>query len=87
MAKKKQDGPGRPKVVCPVSRDQFLRGSRPLVVNLNGEAKYADVKQFASGRFGWFHTSKMEVEIQGVRVQVQAILNMVVIGSQEAPAK
>lgn len=85
MAKKTQETPApeRKKTVCPVSREQFRSGAKPLEITINGVPMLADVKEFSTGSLGWYLNGKTTVKIGDVSVGVQIGVNLTVVGSKE----
>jgi hypothetical protein len=78
-------GNGRPKAACPLSRADFAARAEPIAVAIDGKEMEAEVKQFSTGSFGWFHSGKTTVEVDGVRVPVQVNLLVMAIGSKDLP--
>jgi hypothetical protein len=76
--------PGFTKTECPISREDFRRDAKDIPVSIQGVAKSAMPKEFATGSFGWNVNEKMTVEVGGKRVLVQVGLNITVIGSRTA---
>jgi hypothetical protein len=75
-----------PKTTCPVTRQQFRDGAKPVTVTINGVPHSAVVKEFSTGSFGWYLNGKTTIEIDGVHVPVQIGMNLTVVGSKELPA-
>jgi hypothetical protein len=73
------------KTHCPITRDQFRAGAKPLAVSLAGLPLNAEVKEFSTGSLGWYLNGKTTVEINGTPVSVQIGLNMTIVGSKELP--
>ncbi len=73
------------KTVCPLSRDEFVAGAKPVEVTINGQPVVADVKEFSTGSFGWHHGDKVTLRVGDTLVKVQVGLTLTVIGSKEAP--
>lgn len=70
---------------CPISRKGFLEGAKPLPITVDGQSRSpAEPKEFSTGSFGWFHSDKMTIIIDGIPVKVQMNITMTVIGSKEA---
>lgn len=70
---------------CPITRDAFRQGAKPLEVMVNGDKLLAEVREFSTGSLGWFLTGKVLVNVGGVPTKVQVGLNLTVIGSKELP--
>lgn len=70
------------KTKCAISKDEFKTHAQPLQLKVNGQTLVADPKEFSTGSFGWYFSGKITVEIDGKPVQVQAGLNLTVVGSK-----
>ena len=70
---------------CPVTRDEFRDKAQPVNVTINGVPMAAEVKEFSTGSFGWYLTSKVTVEVGGKPVTAQIGMNLTVVGSKELP--
>ena len=70
---------------CLVSREQFRAKAKQVPVTIAGTQLAADVKEFSTGSLGWYLNGKMQVEIDGVRCQVQIGLNLTIANSKELP--
>ncbi len=73
------------KTICPVSRNQFVEGAKPVEVIIDGNKFSASVKEFSTGSLGWYLNGKTSVQINGVPVAVQIGLNLTIVGSKELP--
>jgi hypothetical protein len=73
------------KTHCPISRDEFRAGARPLAVTIAGVPLTAEVKEFSTGSLGWYLNRKTEIAVGGVKVPVQIGLNLTIVGSKELP--
>ncbi|HEY4239717.1 MAG TPA: hypothetical protein VGM88_07875 [Kofleriaceae bacterium] len=73
-----------PKTSCPLNAAQFAEKAEPLKISINGQEMLAEVKQFATGSFGWYLNGKTVVTVDGKAVSVQIGMNMIVVGSKEA---
>lgn len=69
---------------CPVTKDQFLKKAKPLAINIDGQLRSADIKEFSSGSFGFYMGDKVTLEIDGVPVKFQCSMNLVAVGSKPA---
>lgn len=73
------------KAKCSIDRDAFISHAQPMTVALGGtQVGLALPKEFSTGSFGWNHTGKMQLVVNGKAVEVQVGLNLTVIGSKEA---
>lgn len=73
--------------VCPVTREQFARAAKPLLVDVGeGQAKLVlGVKtEFSSGSFGYHMSDKVTLMIGDVPVKFQANLQLIAVGSKPA---
>lgn len=68
---------------CPISREQFRQGAKPLKVVVNDVEMTAEVKEFSTGSFGWYLNSKAAIDVGGTPVSVQIGANLTVIGSKD----
>jgi hypothetical protein len=73
------------KTTCPITRQQFRAGAKPVTVTINGVPHTAVVKEFSTGSFGWYLNGKTTIEVDGVQVPVQIGMNLTVVGSKELP--
>lgn len=73
------------KTECPITRQEFSDGAKPITVNVNGVPCIATVKEFSTGSFGWYLNGKTVIEVNGVPVSVQMGGNFTVVGSKELP--
>jgi hypothetical protein len=73
------------KTRCPITRDQFRAGAKPLTVTIAGVPLAAEVKEFSTGSMGWYLNGKTLVEVDGTPVAVQIGLNLTIVGSKELP--
>lgn len=80
MAKKA--APAKTGTTCPVTKAQFLASAKPLAVNIDGQIKSADVKEFSSGSFGFFLGDKVTLNIGGTPVKCQVTCSIVAVGSK-----
>lgn len=70
---------------CPISREQFRKDAKPLVVVVDGKQIIANAKEFSTGSLGWYAGDKVVVTIDGVPVKVQVGINLTVVGSKDLP--
>ena len=82
MAAKKTAVTEAPKSKCPITREDFLKGAKPLVIKIGDENRSADVKEFSSGSFGWYSGDKVVIDVGGVPVRCQVTMSIVVVGSK-----
>ncbi len=73
------------KTHCPITRDEFRTGAKPLTVTIAGVPLAAEVKEFSTGSLGWYLNGKTTVEVNGTPVAVQIVLNLTIVGSKELP--
>ena len=73
------------KTSCPVTREQFRTGAKPVAVTIAGTQMLADPKEFSTGSLGWYLNGKAVIEVNGVQVTVQIGMNLTVVGSKELP--
>ncbi len=72
------------KTVCPVSREQFESGAKPLVITIGGQSFLADAKTFSTKSFGWGLNAQGVMDVAGTPVKVQIGMNITVANSKEA---
>lgn len=68
---------------CLISRKDFLKLAKPVVVQLNGQLFEAALKEFSTGSFGFYLNGKLLQMIGETPVYLQINLNLTVIGSKE----
>jgi hypothetical protein len=73
------------KTTCPISREEFRTKAKPITVTIGNQTLEAEPKEFSTGSLGWYLNSKISVEVEGVRVNVQIGMNLTVVGSKELP--
>lgn len=69
---------------CPVTREEFLAGAKSLEVEIGGAKRFADVKEFSTGSFGYFLNDRLPVMVSGKQLKVMVNLVVTVIGSKDA---
>lgn len=74
------------KTTCPISREDFQRKARSINVTIAGNSQQAEVKQFATGSFGWYLNGRTSIEIDGQPVPVLINASLIIIGSKDLPA-
>jgi hypothetical protein len=74
-----------PKTTCPISRADFLEKAKPLTIDLGGFPVTAEPREFSTGSFGWYVNAKAPLEVDGKKLSVQVGMNLIVVGSKEAP--
>lgn len=78
----------KPKVPCPITRQQFIKDAKPITVVINGQTCVANVKEeFSSGSFGFVLSEKVPIDIGGVPVRFQGTMNLSAINAQEKKKK
>ena len=73
------------KTHCPISRDQFRAGAKPLTVTIAGVPLAAEVKEFSTGSLGWYLNAKTSIDVGGKQVSVQIGMNLTIVGSKDLP--
>jgi len=73
------------KTTCPITRAQFLAKAKPVTININGTPIDLEVKNFSTGSIGWFTNNKVTMEVDGIRLAVQANLMLTIVGSKDLP--
>jgi len=73
------------KTTCPVSREEFMSGAKPLTIKVGDKEFTAAPRQFSTGSLGWNVNDKMTVEINGKVVTLQVGMNLTVVGSKDLP--
>ena len=73
------------KTTCPITRAEFRAKAQPATVKIGEETMQVPVKEFSTGSLGWYLNKKTELDVGGVKVQVQIGLNLTIIGSKELP--
>jgi hypothetical protein len=71
------------KTTCPINRQQFTDGAKPVEVVINGNKMTAHPKEFSTGSLGWYLNGKTEIDVNGVAVTVQVGMNLTIVGSKE----
>jgi hypothetical protein len=71
------------KTHCPINRQQFQDGAKPVEVIVNGNKMTAQPKEFSTGSLGWYLNGKTEIDVNGVAVTVQIGMNLTIVGSKE----
>ena len=69
---------------CAISRKSFNDKAKPLSIKVNDVLHSGDVKEFATGSFGWHSQGKITVEVDGVAVKVQMNCLFTVVDSKLA---
>jgi len=73
------------KTTCPITRQQFQDGAKPVTVMINEARLLAEPREFSTGSLGWYLNGKTVVEVNGVPVTVQVGVNLTIVGSKELP--
>jgi hypothetical protein len=73
------------KTKCPFSRAEMeaLEGT-PVTIKVGDREVLATFRGFSTGSFGFFLSDKLELELDGKRVKLQANINLTVVGSKDA---
>ena len=71
------------KTPCPITREDFRKGAKPLEVVVNGVPLVAEVKEFSTGSLGWYLTGKTTVKVGDTPVSVQIGMNLTIVNSKE----
>lgn len=77
--------PGRDKAVCPISLATFKDKATPLSIKIGDQMVVGEVKEFSTGSFGWYSNAKVMIQVGDKVVAAQVGLNLIVVGSKEAP--
>lgn len=67
---------------CPVTKEQFMKGAKPLMADINGNKMAVSPKEFSTGSFGFYGNGKSVIEIDGVAVACQVAVTITAIGSK-----
>ena len=70
---------------CPVSKTQFLEKAEAVKVAIGGNEMIADKREFSTGSFGWYYNGKTTIMVDGKPLSVQVGMNLIIVGSKEAP--
>ena len=73
------------KTFCPITRQQFRDGAKPVQVTVNGTPLTAEVKEFSTGSLGWYLNGKTTIDVNGTPVAVQIGMNLTIVGSKDLP--
>jgi hypothetical protein len=65
-----------------ISRKEFFETAEPLEVIINGQSLHVEVKEFASGSFGWHLPTKLKLRVGKQPVRVQVGIVVTVVGSK-----
>lgn len=79
------DRKGVKKTTCPITREHFRKGAKPVLLAINGVPMLGEVKEFSTGSLGWYLSGKTTIEVDGVPVSVQLGFNLTIVGSKELP--
>ena len=82
MSKKKSK-----RIECGITRHQFEEAARPIVLVAQGDGVRitVPVRDFSTGSFGWYGSTKVGVLVGGKNVLVQLSVTGVVLGSKDLP--
>ena len=65
---------------CAISRKSFNDKAKPLSIKVNDVLHSGDVKEFATGSFGWHSQGKITVEVDALQhAQITAELKVVCV--------
>ena len=70
---------------CPITREKFRSGAKPVEVVINGVPMAAVVKEFSTGSLGWYLNGKATIKVGETPVTVQIGMNLTIIGSKGMP--
>ncbi len=70
---------------CPITRAQFAKDAKPVIVKIGDKEFRAVPKEFSTGSLGWNINEKMTVDVGGTEVTVQVGMNLTVVGSKDLP--
>ena len=73
------------KTTCPITRQDFRAGAKPVTVNINNVPLQAEVKEFSTGSLGWYLNGKTTIDVGGKLVSVQIGMNLTIVGSKDLP--
>ncbi len=73
------------KTACPVTREQFREGAKPIEVVINGVPMVASPKEFSTDSLGYYLNGKTVIKIGDVACSVQIGCNLTLVGSKELP--
>lgn len=85
MASKKTPKAPKEKTPCPVSREEFAKNAKPVVITINGSPVVASVKEFSTGSFGWYLNGKIAIMVGDVAVPTQLGFNLTAVNSKDVP--
>jgi hypothetical protein len=78
------------KTVCPITREEFAAGAKPITVTIDGVPHVAMVQYqkdgtigFSTGSLGWNINGKTQVKVGDEAVSCQIGFNLTVVGSKE----
>lgn len=69
---------------CPINRDEFSAKAVPVTLIIGGNEYIAEVKEFATGSFGWYYGGKASMKVGEKTLHVQVGCNLTVVGSKES---
>jgi hypothetical protein len=73
------------KTSCPITRQEFRSGAKPVTITINNVPLQAEVKEFSTGSLGWYLNGKTSIDVGGTLVSVQIGMNLTIVGSKELP--
>jgi hypothetical protein len=86
--KESRDENGEPKFKkhpCPITRGFFKKHAKSVRVSINGMEKDIPVKFFSTGSLGWYFSGKIDIDVGGKMVPVQAGISFPIANSKELP--
>lgn len=66
----------------PISNGDFLQSADSITINIGGKDIDLDPRSFSSGSVGFGYSGKVTVTVGGIKVPLQASINLTVIGSK-----
>jgi hypothetical protein len=67
-----------------ISKADFLAHAKSITLTIDGVEYSVDPRQFSTGSYGYFHTGKAHVKVNGVSVKCQLQVNCTVVNSKNA---
>ena len=64
-----------------MTREEFRDTAQPVLVTVDGQTGLAAPREFKTGSFGFAHSEKVWIVINGKPVYCQVGVNIIVIGS------
>ncbi len=73
------------KTMCPITRADFRKNAKPVVVKIGEAELIADAREFSTKSLGWYLNGKTTLRVGDTPVTVQIGLNITIVGSKELP--